>query len=129
MVRFSFIAGLVIGVACTAVGCNNSSEYKAASEVKKAAPLPDHDHNAKGPHGGGIIELGEEEYHAEIVVDHDSHAIALYVLGKDAKTAESITATEVTITPEGKDALTRKKLTLHANTYRSETQQEFQLME
>jgi len=108
MVRFSFVASLAIGLACGAVGCNNSSEYKSASEVKKAAPLPDHDHGAKGPHGGGIIELGEEEYHAELVIDHDSHAVVLYVLGKDAKTPELVSATEVTVTPEGKDSLTLK---------------------
>ena len=108
MTRFAFVACTAIGVACGAIGCNNASEYKKVSEVKTAAPVDDHDHGAKGPHGGGIVELGEDEYHAEVVVDHDSHAVIVYVLGKDAKTAEAVGAAEITITPEGKDALTLK---------------------
>lgn len=108
MARFYLVAGLAIGLACGAVGCDNKAGYAPVSDVKKAAPLPDHEHGEKGPHGGGIIELGEEEYHAEIVIDHDTHAITLYVLGKNAKTAEQVAATEVTVTPEGKDALTLK---------------------
>ena len=110
MLRFSLVASLVLGLAFGTVGCNNSPDYQKVSALKKADPLPahDHDHGAKGPHGGGIIELGEEEYHAELVVDHDSHAVVLYVLGKDAKTAEAVSATEITITPEGKDAITLK---------------------
>lgn len=110
MVRFSLVAALAIGVSCGAVGCGKSSDYKPVDVVKKAPPLPDHDHGhaEKGPHGGGIIELGQEEYHGEIVVDHDSHAVVVYVLGKDAKTGEPVAATEITVTPEGKDALTLK---------------------
>lgn len=112
MVRFNLIVCITICFAGVSTGCNNSNEYKTVEQVKKAKPLPDHDHDhdhgAKGPHGGGIVELGEEEYHAEIVVDHDSHAVAVYVLGKDGKTAELVTEKEITITPEGKEALTLK---------------------
>lgn len=108
MIRVNLIVVLAAGFACGAVGCGNSSDYKPVEAVKKANPLPDHEHGAKGPHGGGIVELGEDEYHAEIVVDHDSHALILYVLGKDAKTAVPVEATEMTITPEGKDSLTLK---------------------
>ncbi len=110
MARFSLIVSVAIGVACGSIGCGKTSEYAPVNQLKKAEPVTEHDHEhgEKGPHGGGLVELGEEEYHAEIVVDHDSHAITLYVLGKDAKTPEPVVATEVTITPEGKDALTLK---------------------
>lgn len=109
MVRINLFVLLSLGIVVGPIGCGNSPQYKPLAEVK-AKPLAehDHDHGAKGPHGGGIVELGEEEYHAEIVVDHDSHAVVVYVLGKDAKTAEPIAATEVKVTPEGKDALTLK---------------------
>lgn len=107
MVRFSLIACLVLGLSCGAIGCNGSSDYKTPSAIK-ANPLPDHGHGEKGPHGGGIVELGEEEFHAEIVVDHDDHKLIVYVLGKDAKTPEAVAGTEITMTPEGKDALTLK---------------------
>ncbi|WP_010588199.1 hypothetical protein [Schlesneria paludicola] len=108
MVRINLIVALALGLIGGAIGCDNSKQFKSVQEVKQANPLADHDHGAKGPHGGGIVELGEEEYHGEIVVDHDSHSLTVYVLGKDAKTAEPITSTEVTVTPEGKDALTLK---------------------
>jgi len=110
MVRLSLISGLAVGIAISVVGCNGSNDYKPANQVKKAPPLNEHDHDAKGPHGGSIIELGEEEYHAEIVVDHDSESVAVYVLGKDAKTPEQVTATEVSVAPagEGKESLTLK---------------------
>lgn len=108
MVRFCMLVSLAVGFACFTLGCDGNAQK--VTDVKKAPPAPahDHDHGAKGPHGGGIIELGEEEYHAELVVEHDSHSIALYVLGKDAKSPEQVAATEITITPEGKDALTLK---------------------
>jgi hypothetical protein len=108
MLRFGFVGTLVLGIACFGCGCNNQADYKPVSEVKKAPPLKDHDHGEKGPHGGGIVELGEEEYHGEIVVDHDSHAVIVYILGKDAKTAQPVSATEVSLTQEGKTALTLK---------------------
>lgn len=112
MVRFNLIVGLAIATALIVGGCNGSSDYKPVSAVKKAGPLPDHDHDhghaEKGPHGGGLIELGEEEYHGEITIDHGSHAVSIFVLGKDAKTAVTTDATEVKITPEGKSELVLK---------------------
>jgi len=110
MLRFAFLtmlsSSLIFGI-----GCNGgSSDYKKTAELKKAPAHDEHDHGhgAKGPHGGSLVELGEEEYHAEVVVDHDAHALRVFVLGKDAKTATPITAKEVTLTPEGKEALTLK---------------------
>lgn len=112
MVRISLAACLAIACTLSASGCNSKQDYKTVDAVKQASPLPDHDHghghSTKGPHGGGIVELGEEEYHAEVVVDHDSESLIVYVLGKDAKTAEPVAATEITIAREGKDALTLK---------------------
>lgn len=108
MTRISFVLCTAIGFAACTIGCDKSSGYRPVAEIKKADPKDDHEHGAKGPHGGGIIELGEEEYHAELVVDHESHSISVYVLGKDAKTAEAIPAADLTVTPEGKDAVTLK---------------------
>ena len=110
MARFSFIASLAILMSCVGFGCNPQSDYKSVDAVKKAPPLPDHEHGhgAKGPHGGGLVELGAEEYHAEIVVDHDAESVAVYVLGKDAKTDELVAEKEITIALEGKTPLTLK---------------------
>jgi hypothetical protein len=106
MRRISLLAMLAMGL----LGCDGGkSDYKKADDLKKAPAVhEEHGHGEKGPHGGSIVELGAEEYHAEIVLDHDAHALRVYVLGKDAKTAAPTTATEITVAAEGKDALTLK---------------------
>lgn len=108
MKSLSLMTCLAIGLTCAVVGCDKSAAYKSPEQIKKASPAPKHDHGTAGPHGGGLVELGDDEYHAEIVVDHDTHAIDVYVLGKDAKTAVPVAQTELTLTPEGKEALTLK---------------------
>jgi len=42
-------------------------------------------HPKKGPHGGQLIELGNEEYHAELVHDEKAHRITIYVLDSAGK--------------------------------------------
>jgi hypothetical protein len=54
----------------------------------------DHAHASVGPHGGELIELGEEEYHAEVVHGAD---VVIYVLDAAAKSPVAINATEVTL--------------------------------
>lgn len=110
MLRFTFLALVSGGLIVTGIGCGGGgSDYKKTSELKKAPAVEhDHDHGAAGPHGGSLVELGDEEYHAEVVLDHDAHALRVYMLGKDAKTATPVAASELTLTPEGKTALTLK---------------------
>lgn len=45
----------------------------------------DHDHGAEGPHGGHVIELGDEAAHLEVTMG-DDRTITLYVLGADMET-------------------------------------------
>lgn len=82
-----------------------------------------HEHPSEGPHGGDLIELGNEEYHAELVYPHhhedDAHAhaddhtdhkeghdehgdhhhegVTVYILDGSAKQAVAIDATEITL--------------------------------
>lgn len=84
-----------------------------------------HAHPSHGPHDGDLIELGNEEYHAELVHphdhgheehgqshsesteasspnsrtsdDHEPHAITVYILDRSAKDAVPIDAHEVTL--------------------------------
>lgn len=66
----------------------------------------DHDDHSSGPHDGHILELGDEEYHAEWVHDDDTGMLRVYVL--DASMNGIVDAQSVTITTqiEGKDAKT-----------------------
>ena len=63
-------------------GCTDSPDTAQFSEVTATDnEHPDEDghaHPTHGPHGGDLIELGNEEYHAELVHPHghddDAHA-------------------------------------------------------
>ncbi len=106
----TFWTWLVAGAAALPlVGCNGgSSEYKPAGELPQTADDHAHDHSAEGPHHGALVELGEEEYHAEIVVDGKTHTLRVYLLGPDARSAVTTAATELTITPQGAAVITLK---------------------
>lgn len=62
-------------------------------EVKK------HDHagHVHGPHEGELIELGDEEYHAELLHDDATHAVTIYLLDAAAKEGVPVEETEITI--------------------------------
>jgi len=57
----------------------------------------DHDHSAHGPHEGTILELGDEEYHAEWTRDDETGLVTVYVLDDDMSDAVPITAEQITI--------------------------------
>jgi hypothetical protein len=56
-----------------------------------------HDHPSEGPHHGHLIELGNEEYHAELTHDDASDTITIYILDGKAAAAVPIAEKEVTI--------------------------------
>ncbi len=86
-----------ISFAClTLAGCDGN---KAAQTSAPAAPTQhaEHDHASEGPHHGELIELGKEEYHAELLHDDATHTITVYVLDSTAKLAVPIEAQELKI--------------------------------
>lgn len=97
---------------CLLAGCNGSGgDYKTAKQIEKAGGKPVHDdehgHGA-GPHGGAIVELGDDEYHAEVVVDGKTQTLQVFLLGSDAKTEAATGATEATVVTEDQKSLTLK---------------------
>jgi hypothetical protein len=79
------------------VGCNSSSTKAPVAEAGH-----DHDHeHASGPHGGDILELGE--YHGELVHDHDSNTVTVFILDGAAAENVPVDAKEavINITREG----------------------------
>jgi hypothetical protein len=61
------------------------------------AANPPHQHPDHGPHGGALIELGNEKYHAELLHDDKSRTISVYVLDGTAKNEVPIPAKFVRI--------------------------------
>lgn len=97
---------LSLAMSLALVGCGASTEAPTASPQAghdDHAHEDDHEHEgghahpSEGPHHGGLIELGEEEYHAEIIDNHDTGAVTIYMLDSAAKNAVPINATELVI--------------------------------
>lgn len=98
LINHSTIAAMLTALMVFAAGCNNETSAPATDDhdaEHAGADGDGHNHPTHGPHEGDLIELGGEDYHAEIVQTDDE--IVIYILGSDAKTAMPIEATEIVI--------------------------------
>ena len=57
----------------------------------------DHGHPSEGPHHGHLIELGQDEYHAELTHDDATNKVTIYLLDSGAKKIVPTAAAEVTM--------------------------------
>lgn len=109
MKRFPHLAtALVTSLSISMVGCSDN-EPSPDGPISTGPPATvdsheghdhgpgGHDHPTEGPHHGSLIELGAEEYHAEMVHDEKAGTITIYVLDSAAKKAVPIEASEITI--------------------------------
>ena len=88
-------------LAFLAVGCGSGDDelrtFGEADDVENTDPPEVHQHATHGPHDGHLVELGGEDYHAEVVFDHDSRELTVYLLGSDAETAMPVSTETVTL--------------------------------
>ena len=56
-----------------------------------------HDHSTEGPHGGHLVELGNEEYHAELLHDEAAHSVTVHLLDAAGKQPVAVPLPEVTL--------------------------------
>jgi hypothetical protein len=93
----------VIWAALVLSGCGSGNQ-QAGGTISTPPPSTgdehghdhDHGHASEGPHHGDLVELGNEEYHAEIV-HGDGGSITIYILDGSAKNAVPIESTEVVL--------------------------------
>ena len=80
-------------------GCGNdqsaSTDTTAVDTPPPGTVDTGHVHPTEGPHHGDLVELGNEEYHAEVV--HDDESVTIYVLDGHVENAVPIDAAEITI--------------------------------
>lgn len=92
---------LTTAFALVLTGCTGSnSEFTEVGHDESEVADMDHSghgHGHHGPNGGDIVEVGNEEYHAEVTVDEASNRVDVYILGSDAKTAKPIESTEISL--------------------------------
>jgi hypothetical protein len=89
------------------VGCGTEPTQTASDQASDSPPAivetdGAHDHPSEGPHGGDLIELGNEEYHGELLHPHSDdgggeNVVAIFILDGSAKNVVPIEATEVTL--------------------------------
>ncbi len=134
-------SGTIIAVTTFAlVGCSSSSSKTPPAATPDAVPHKDGDHkdakggdhkDAKGgdhkdgdhkegaghehkpgAHGGVIVSLGKDSYHAEAVFEKDG-AVRLYMLGKDEIKPQEIDVQDLVayVTPSGSTDAMQVKLT------------------
>ena len=65
----------------------------------EAAPAAGHAHAhpTEGPHKGALIELGKEDYHAELVHDDATDTVTIYILDSSATKPVPIAAKQLTL--------------------------------
>lgn len=82
MAARSLIATLFAATSMLLLGCQPGSvdSRTDVSGAPETAHDHEHDHDAPGPHGGHLIVLGEEEYHAELTHDESTHTVTVYLL-------------------------------------------------
>ena len=99
MQRYLVLVAWAIGLSAFAAGCgSDAASYRPIpKDVRvKDSPAP-HEHGDEGPHGGHLVELGEEEYHAEVVLDVKTKAVSVYLLSSDPQKAAPVDAKEVVL--------------------------------
>ncbi|MBL8829123.1 MAG: hypothetical protein JNM18_19225 [Planctomycetaceae bacterium] len=85
---------VIVMIGFSVVGCGGPAGSTAAKHDDHGHA---HDHPSQGPHAGELIELGKEEYHAELIHDDATHTITIYVLDGAAKAGVPIEATELAL--------------------------------
>lgn len=104
---------LLTVAAFTLAGCQDAAEPTVGTDPVSELPPPTvddpddhsgHAHPSEGPHHGDLVELGNEEYHGEVVHDEAAGTLEIYILDGAATKQVAIDATELTInlTHDGK---------------------------
>jgi hypothetical protein len=113
---------LTLGVAVLALlivaGCNNTPDNtpKAVqppeSQTRVVAAGDQHAHKP-GAHGGSIVEIGRDNYHAEAVFEK-AGVIRVYVLGKDEAKVEEVESQTLTAYAKSEGGTEALEFTLRA---------------
>src|SRR5947209_1202579 len=78
-------------------GCNSQPAGPSPTTAIPAKPVG-HDHADEGPHGGPLVEWGQEEYHLEFTVDHGKQEATVYVYDGNIKGPKPLPAQPLTLT-------------------------------
>ena len=88
-------------------GCESNIEPVDVSQRTSTSTTveaqAEHDHGSAGPHQGDLVDLGNGEYHAEVLYPHDHQdsddppTFTIYILDSSAKESIPIKSNELTL--------------------------------
>jgi len=101
MIRVMLHSLLSVTVLAFFAGCTGD-QTQSYNEAEKNVDTGghDHDHGHEGPHGGHVIEIGEEVAHVEVKMA-DNRTITFFVLGPDVETAVPVAVEDILFELEG----------------------------
>jgi hypothetical protein len=102
MLRITIHSVLSVMVLALFTGCPAEDGAQTYNEADPNVDGGDHghDHGAEGPHGGHVIEIGDEVAHLEVTMGED-RTITVYVLGGDVETPLPVGVADVIFELEG----------------------------
>jgi len=115
-IKYCGVFVVCLGMAMLNSGC----QQKASSPAKAPNSQASHDHDhadehdhehPPGAHGGTIVPLGADSYHAEALADSDG-TLRLFMLGKDESRIQEIDAQTIKAFVKSQDALEAKNIEL-----------------
>jgi hypothetical protein len=95
--------GIILFAACltafASTGCQTQTEppTDTAAPPAPADAHHGHDHSVAGPHGGHLIVLGQEAFHAEWTHDDDDGRLTVYILDSEMQEVVPISASQIEI--------------------------------
>ena len=92
---YRIFSAAAVAISLTGLGCG-SDTVPVLTEEPPALP-GGHAHPDEGPHHGHLIELGQEEFHAELLHDDKSEKVTIYVLDSSATKEVKISDTEMSL--------------------------------
>ncbi|MEZ6061248.1 MAG: hypothetical protein R3C19_12860 [Planctomycetaceae bacterium] len=88
----------LILAAVSGIGCQQQEDFvDYGSAPASESTAGGHSHPSEGPHHGDLVELGDEEYHAEVVHDDEAETVTVFILDSAAKQQVAVDAADLKI--------------------------------
>lgn len=89
----------LVGIAAVLAlgGCGTPAKPIVSGDPPPVGHSAEDGHPEEGPHHGHLIELGKEDYHAELAHDETTHTVTIYLLDSSAKESVPIEASELLV--------------------------------
>jgi hypothetical protein len=84
-------------MACSPGGARPEATREAGAKVESPSPTSSAGHDHEAPHGGTLVELGDEFAHVEVVLDPGEGRLTAYVLDGEAESSVRVAQRELAL--------------------------------